>query len=488
MLLRRLVPMLVAAAVVAGPASAQLIPEELVLLPETLTGGTGTVRLDGMGGFLISVQDENNEINLWDYVANPAGFSDDKDSWAVDIRYSHREITERDQVYTYGDDIRQNLGTFLMGYHAPRRLGVGGSLDYGEAQNRKFVGETNDYRVVGFSLTGNLYVLRNLSAGVNFSSTGLDKDVFTSDVYSISHSGSSFRSSLGLAYHLMEGITLGARGDYVIQSVDGLSQSSRHTDQFTWDRPGYLGSLHFFVNRGRVDGVVDYTAQTLEGAEEVNISWSERFIFNPGPTQITGQLDTFSEDRENSVFSTRWMLHVVPRTLSVSVAAAGSDYKTTVIQNPNAVGSLPRSNREGDGRAFIGGLTFTGLENRLLLAGEVASVERNQEDNTGVPSLRNELRQLSLRAGSEYMIGESFAGRLGFVHRRNTMKFLSRDDLATSFRETSSQDYNSSVVTVGVGVVPTGAIWQLDFAYDVVVQSDLDTDDERFSAYVRYLF
>jgi hypothetical protein len=41
---------------------------------------------------------------------------------------------------------------------------------------------------------------------------------------------------------------------------------------------------------------------------------------------------------------------------------------------------------------------------------------------------------------------------------------------------------------VGLGVIPRGAIFQLDVAYQAIVKSGLSTDLDRFAAGVRYLF
>ena len=54
--------------------------------------------------------------------------------------------------------------------------------------------------------------------------------------------------------------------------------------------------------------------------------------------------------------------------------------------------------------------------------------------------------------------------------------------------DAAEENLNTGRLAVGVGLVPTGAIWQFDVAYEVNVQSDINTDRSRFSAYLRYLF
>jgi hypothetical protein len=492
-------------AIWATTVAAQLIPETPSLFPMRLSSGTGTVRLDGLGGFEIAVADENNEINLWDYAANPAGYADDKDSWSIDVLYSHVEQTERDELLTEGRDNKLNSGTFGLGFHVPGNMGVGGLVDYAEAIGRDFTGQFNEFRVQGFSLTASKYLVEQITVGVSVVSTGLTRDTVSPQLYDISHDGTDLRGSLGFGLEPVEGVSFGARGDLISQTIDGESRSNVHNDLFDWSRPGHLWSIHGFVDRGRIRGVVDYTRQKLEGDESVEISWSERFVFNPTDNELTGSADTFSEERNDDQLSTRWQLDVVPRRLTVSGAAASTDSDFRVIANPNALGSLSTADVTRSGSAAAVGLSWITLQQRLLVAGEAKVASSDVEDFSAVtesailsgefPAIKNTLDELTFRAGAEYLLGETLAGRLGFVHRRSELQFFDYDVVKESFEpEKDAQgnpvvhEYNRSMLTVGVGLVPAGAIWQLDFAYDALIGSDLNSDQSRFSAALRYLF
>lgn len=461
----------------APGAEAQLVFDRLVLVPAHLTSGVGTVRLDGMGGFETTVRDENQEINLLDFANNPAGFGDDRDSWTIDLRYDHQEVTEGVQ-YSYGDDVKINTGSLLLGYHHPGNIGIGGAIDYAEVGARDITRSRDEFRVVGFSLTANKYFTKGLVLGARVTQTDEKQDAYSRQVYNISHSTALLRSGLGLGVTPVRGVTIGARGEIISNKVDGESRGTTHQDTFDWKRPGSLWAVHGLVDRGRLTGGVDYSRQDLEGREDVQISWSERFILNPTPDSYVAEAPTISEDRTNEVLRTRWRLQVVPRKISVSVATLNATEDYTIIANPNVLGSLPPGTLNTTNDVLIGGVSWITAGQRLLVAGEAkaASIEVDQADEYGSSKLKQE--ELALRIGGEYLIGETLAGRLGLIQARENYEV----DGA------KSDDYSTTYVTAGLGIIPDGAIWQLDISYGVIVDSDLATDSSRFSAYLKYLF
>lgn len=473
--------------VLSGTAQGQLLQDRLALIPPKVNLGEGTVRLDGMGGFQIAVPDENNELNLHDYSSNPAGYSDDKDSWSIDIRYTHDEYLEQSPV-TAGNDIKTNDGTFILGFHRPLRLGVGGHIDYSEAITRDFTHVRKDYRVNGFGLTANKYVFPRLSLGLRVGRSGENENTLSREIYRISHTSNVLRGTLGAGYRLTRGVILGGMFEASKSTLDGESRSNVHTDVFTWDRPGHLWAVQGFVNRGRLRGAVDYSRQHREGDEAVDLSWSERFVYNPTNGAYTAHTETFSEKRTDKLFRTRWQLDVVPGELAVSGAFSTAKGDADVITNPNAIGSLTGSQIKTSGHTVMGGASWTGLAQRLLLAGEVAVETSDYESLQSDPQFKSTRDAVTGRAGLEYLLGESLAGRVGFTHTRETLK---RDETDVDTGTTSrvlDDTYGTSVVSVGMGVVPRGAIFQLDLALQVIVKSGLETDRTRFATGVRYLF
>jgi len=473
--------------VLGGPARGQLLQDRLALIPPKVNLGEGTVRLDGMGGFQIAVPDENNELNLHDFSANPAGYSDDRDSWSVDLRYTHDEYLETSPI-TSGNDIKTNDGAFLMGFHRPGRLGVGGQLDYSEALTRDATRVRRDYRVTGFGLTANKYVFPRLSLGVRISRSGEDENTLSRDIYKISHTGNVTRGTVGAGFRLVRGVMVGGRVEASKASLDGESRSSVHTDGFTWSRPGALWSVHGFVDRGRLQGAVDYTRNHREGDETVDLSWSQRFIYNPTPEAYTDHTETFSEDRTDKLFRTRWMLSVVPGRLAVSAAATSGSGNSVVAVNPNAIGSLSTSEVETSGKTVTGGASWTGLGQRLLLAAEVGVETSDLESLQPEPRYKTSRDAFTGRGGVEYLLAESLVGRVGFSHTRETLKRDETDPETGVTSQVLDETYGTSVFSVGLGVVPRGAIFQLDLAYQAIVDSGLGTNRDRFAAGIRYLF
>lgn len=461
----------------ASSAPAQLVFDRLALVPAQVVTNEGTVRLDGMGGFETAVVDENNELDLWDFSRNPAGYGDDRDSWSIDMRFSHQELLERDPVLS-GNDIRLNNGIFLLGYHAPGRLGVGGKLDLAEVQARDETASRQKYDVVGVNLTVSKYLFKWLTAGIEATQDGENENVFSHRIYNISHHTRAFRGGGGIGIHAARGVTLGARGQFVTTKIDGKSSSSTYTDTFDWKRPGGLWSVHGMLDRGRLHGAADYTRQHLEGEESVDISWSERFTLNPIDGDYKAHLTTFTEDRTDKEFRTRWRLEVVPHRVNLSFSYLKGDGDFTVITNPNAVGSLVSGVVSSSSKAAVGGASVVLLHRRLLLAGELksASSEAGFDDQyTSTDSKRDEF---VVRAGGEYLLGERLVGRFGVNQSWDSY----------TANGVKSDKFATTNVAVGLGLLPTGAIWQIDMAYDVNVSSDLETDWSRFSAYIKYLF
>jgi hypothetical protein len=463
----------------SGAAAQTLSDQRLYLVPTHVTRGTGTVRLDGMGGFEAVVSDENYELNAYDFSGNPAAFGDDRDSWSIDMRYTHHELVERG-ASTAGNDIKINDGVLFVGYHAPGNVGVGGIIDYAEVTSGIPIGERKDYQLAGLELLLSKYLFEKLTVGVNVSQRSEEEGVFSPEVYKISHDNTVTRGGLGAEYLPVPGVAVGIRGELVSTQLDGTSRGPFHTDLFDWSRPGGLVSVHGFVNRGRVEAGVDYTRQKIEGEETVVISWSERFQFNPITDTYHHETDTFTEDRVDEGVRARAKLNVIPGRLAVAAAVQNHKRTAEVTVNPNVLGSELAQDLETTLDSVVGGVSWTGLQSRLLVAAEL-KIAKLEVDGTIDDHPVGSTNDLTLyRLGGEYLVGETLVGRAGLTQAQESLEFVATPDL--------NGDFNSTYVAVGLGVVPAGAIWQLDIAYDVAVSSDLDTDRSRFSAYVKYLF
>lgn len=467
--------------VLAVPAQAQLAYSRLEFSPVRVGFGPGTVRLDGMGGFEVSVQDENNEINLNDYIGNPAGFGDDRDAWSLDTRYTHREGIDRSNLLS-GDDVRINDGSFLAGYYNPGVFGLGAVINYGEAETRNNPFDTNEqFKLAGGEVRGNYYPWKWMSLGIGLGFGGEDQDLFTDDLYRINHSASEFRGELGVAVKPVRGITLGLLGQIENQTIDGDSRDGFHTDTFDWTRSGGFVSAHALVNRGRVDGAIEYRRGERSGEEIGNLSWSTRFLLNPSLDTRNVEVRTFTENRESDIFRTRWMLKIVPETFNFGISYEGVSDTSRVIANPNEMGSLQDLDAQVSRDIVTAGVSWIGVERRLMVAAEIQGgrLEVSQYRPDGRSLFRQD--QILGRVGAEFLLGEVLVLRGGYTRAEDEL------DLPTG-EEMDNGIYTTSTLHTGIGIVPSGGIWQFDFAFDLDIDNDLDGDRERFSAYLKYLF
>ncbi len=465
----------------AGTASAQLlVNERMFLQPTQVVFGPGTVRLDGMGGFEAAVSDENYELDAYDFSHNPAGLGDDRDSWSIDTRYGHQEFTERDAA-SNRDNSRVNEGSFLVAYHAPGKMGLGGRIDYAEARTDDVTRLRNSYEISGLELVGSRYFFPRFSAGVRLALTDEAESVFSPRVYNISHESTLIHAGLGGTFRVARGVTVGARGEIISSQVDGTSRGPFHTDTFDWSRPGGLASFHGFIDRGRLQAGVDYSHRKLEGKESVAISWSQRFGYNPTDEVVRFDTDTFTEDRSDDSFRARARLEVIPNRLTLSGAVLSAQQDFSVIQNPNIIGSRADLDVSADGNAFVLGVSTTQLRARLLLAAEM---KVSGSEVTGFSEgIKSELDENVFRVGGEYLAGEILVGRLGFAQTQSTDKTT-----VVAGNTVSERDLDRSTLSTGIGIVPSGGIWQFDLAYDVDVNAKTNNDRSQFSAYVKYLF
>ncbi|NNF06180.1 MAG: hypothetical protein HKN21_05420, partial [Candidatus Eisenbacteria bacterium] len=152
----------------------------------------------------------------------------------------------------------------------------------------------------------------------------------------------------------------------------------------------------------------------------------------------------------------------------------------TVITNPNALGSREEAEVASENSAIIGGVSWYSPAQRLLLAAEFKTASSKVQDDSPDRGVENTLDQTALRAGAEYFFGETVVGRGGLIYQIDDYAFEDTPDL--------DDTYATVRVAGGLGLIPTGAIWQFDLALDAVLSSDLDNKQINFGAYVKYLF
>ena len=492
------------AAVLLGPsvtAAQELAAERLSLIPVSVQYGTGTVRIDGMGGFLTAVEDVNLKVNLHQFSRNPAGFGDDRTSWSLDARYGSGQFTGNDPSFN-GEDVSTSEIALLGGKYAPRKYGAGVAVNYVTAETSALVppavGQgltypaSAEYKISSFDFRANWYIARTITVGLETTFSGEDETTAGSRLYNINHDASTFRGGLGAAWVPVEGVTVGAKGQLVNTTIKGLSAGGFHEDHLTWDRPGHLFSGQGFVDRGRVKFGIDYSEEKSEGREDVQISWSPRFELNPDQVFLVTELFTFSEDRESKRLKSRAIVNV-SETLDVSAMFANQKDDSWAVSNPNAYASRTSSAIDAEGTLFAGGGSLKLLNSRMLVAGEYVLSSTKLKNQVEAGLYNREIEQNVLRLGTEYFFNETFVGRLGLSQMADklvsTFEDAEIDDPELKLAEDGPNgSYGTTKLSTGAGFTPGGGIWQFDVAVDWVLSTDLDHRNTNISGYLKYLF
>lgn len=459
-----------------APARAELLDERLRLHQNFVSYGTGTTRLDGIG-LRLALRDENDEIDPFDYGDNPAGLYGDRDAWSVDTRFSHQERFELNPALP-GNRLRSNSYSFLGSAHASNGQAFGGGIDYIQSDLEVRGQPRTDYsnsrlrfiysRQAGlFALGGELRVLSE------------NEDIRNSpSIYPISHKTTNVTGIFGLFYQANSHITVGGRGAIRKATVTGRAESDSHFDKFTWDRPSGSAAGQAYFDFPRLNGAVVLERTKGAGEEKLAASWSQLFAFNPSNLPLQFERRTFTEDLALTTFRTRWRYDVQPDRLTL--AASYEQNKQTAVTRISQVtlGSREASDIALKFRDVGVGAGLQLAEDRLFVGAEAHTRTDQYDDLDRFTGYTNKVSTTSLAVGTEYLALENVAARAGLV--------FSSDD--RTFDQGLSGTFGTSSASIGVGLVPSGGILQMDAAYTVTLHSGLDIDESSFSLYTRLLF
>jgi hypothetical protein len=462
-----------AALLLAAPAGAQFLDLRLDRVGLERNPRAGSMRLDAMGGLLVVGRDENNQISLWDWDGNVAGLVEDRDVTSAELWYSNLNHLVP-AVGGVRDDLHLNRGGVLGVYRGGANA-VGVAWNYAEISAKD---ETRIPRRMKRSEFEGLYsarigsrVLAGLRAGV---ATETERNR-TAEIYRLTHDAVGGGGGGAIAVRILPELTVAARGDFRHESVDGRSTSVFHTDEFTWDRPSKEGALSAFVDLGpRLEGAASVSRSTLEGREDVILSWSAKFFFNPTPDVFREERPALSEDGTTTTARTRWSSRPIPDLeLGASVDRAKTDY--TVETVPNVFGSLGAEDRTRTDTRLAGGAGYTFLRNRAFAGTEVRRETSEITSRLGAAAGTEERTRTAFHAGGEWLVSPALATRIGYAYR-------------TDETDAGGPDLASSFLTAGIGVLLRGGVIELNATYARVLDSDVDLDQNTASAYARLLF
>lgn len=449
------------------------------------------VRLRSMGGLRFVIPDENNEINHADFGQNVAGIAADKDGWSVESTAARKRVTDDYQATRAGSGFaqREAITSEVLSaeaiYRSEAGRAIGGSFAW-NAQGSEFrVG--NDGRVRGPSMSA-LWnePIGDLSLGAKVTRITDDEALVSTNVFGITHESDTWIVGLGAVYP-WGGFDWGAQYEFYQTTINGTSRdpSGFHQDDFKWQRPQSrlrLGAM--LPTGGSLEFGVNFIRDALDGAEDGQISWSDRFPSNPGGFNFDRKVPTFEEEENSTRIEARalYWLGYSPR---VSAFFAQESRDVAITESANFIGSRRAGSRDGSSTE-IGGGVATGLFGEQLtigIEGEVAYSDFDVTDREG--TTRNvKSRDGAGRIGLEWFAREDFALRGG-------VEFLSTDpdtDAAFTLQEGLS-------VSTGFGWVPRGGIYVVDGMFRYVDRepkedggSNREVDSFELGLYWRLLF
>ncbi len=447
-----------------------------------------SARLDAMGGVSVAVQDEADEINMWDYGRNVAGFLVDRDAWTGDFWAANSSVNRRaNAIPSSGSNAEGGVQISFRSYE--RALGVEGGLTRGtveggsgtDFERHKFSGPT-------FSVVGNQALGERAVLGVSLSAFNEDDDVTARDALAIAHATDRLDYKFGVVYFLNDQLDLGATLSLSSNSVSGVSSSGLHRDRYTWDRPitEFGAQATYYGRDGALQGGAFVSRSLLDGGEILRISWAREFFLNPSGVDLNLRIPILTEERKQTTVGTRWLLSAGRRVeVGASVLYEKGTYEAT--GHPTWSRFVRTTNDEFDATTFKVG---AGLHPhaRLLVTGElnVTNGDLTSEAFENVATTTDEIT--TLRTGVEYFWVSDLIVRGGFVLTQ--AKRDQADRISATNIETERRRYSA-----GLGWAPRGGVFMIDLAFGITngettVPSDpLDeTDGASFTLAGRTLF
>jgi len=259
----------------------------------------GSSRLDGMGGLSICVPDEMNKLGLYWYGDNLSAllWESDTRQWnlwdrlttEVNDRYDAQAVRQRTQL-----EYAEYGGRMAWRQQDQRFLGADYTYDMLSRSTSAF----DDSKVRGpwYGVFGGQKIGRFvLGAGLHLS--GDNQDLTTTDVFAIRHYSSGLRFVGSLAGYAGP-VHFGLQAERQSNDISGVSrdESRFHEDEYTWSRPveKYDGSA-IWNPSDNVRGSFRARSVRIDGRQDVHVSWSDRMPQNPGRTNFTLHVGTFSE-------------------------------------------------------------------------------------------------------------------------------------------------------------------------------------------------
>jgi len=379
-------------------------------LDPAMLASTPSVRLFGLGGLDLSVPDEANELNVYDFGANVSGLLQDADSWVIQSWLgNHRHALEQGNS-SFERSCRHS------GIQSVYR---GGSAAYGMDINWSYFegpdSEGNSNRVSGplVSVLAN-QVIGPVTLGLRIGSEAENEDHEADDFFGVHHQQSRTVGQIGAHAGLL-GLTFGAAWDFARGEVRGKSEdpSRFHSDDLTWTRP--VDRYSFFcllAGGGALEGGVRTSFLDREGSERIAVSWSDDSPQNPSQTDYFGEAVTFWEDERDLEIETRWRVRP-NRRMVLGFSGAYRDEERMVIEAVNFKGSLRAGTSAVTSISTGAGLSVRLMDGRLLGIVEGRGEMRDWTSGEAGEFREGTARSLLGGVGLEYFLGPTVLVRGG---------------------------------------------------------------------------
>jgi hypothetical protein len=470
-------------------SSAQYLSYRADQLGVSIDPAARGVRLLSLGAMRFVIPDENNEINLADFGQNLSGVATDKDGWSVESWFSRRRMTEdfpanyRGAPVIQRDTFNSEVAHTRVIYRNGNGRAIGGSFQWTGHSTVLRYGDQTKTRGPQFEAFWN-ETFGDLSLALGASRWTDEETLSSIDVFTVHHASDAVGWTLGASYPLL-GLEWGGQLTSERVRIDGTSvdPSGFHQDDFEWLRPTRKLRLSAFLPEGGdLEFGANFSNFSLDGAEDAQISWSDRFPGNPSGFDFDREVPTFEEEERGSRVEARalYWLGYAPR---VAAFAARETRISDVVESSNFIGSRRQGKLDRTRTEVGGGLATSVLEERLTVGVEGLGVLTTDEivDRVGTPS-QVKSRDVSGRLGVEWFTRQDFALRAGYERL-----VLDADTDAPLTLQTGQ------AASFGFGWVPKGALYVVDGMFRYVDRTpDQDGGRERDSfelaLYGRLLF
>lgn len=505
------------AAASAPPARSQFLDPAI----QSLDLGTGaparSPRLLGMGRFSLLGDDRDNQLTLWDFAGIPAGLYEDDSISTMTVRpgadaadgahdrfdgVRRQDLAARslrvqfegfrrdlrsggvfgavgvlqslrhDQPYSDGLSRRDVIGVPSVMPILSGRLPYfgGGKVRY--ALRGRFEGEhvEEQYRLITENAAGQFISLDGDAAN--------PPTLFDPDEYRVNTSGVgvSFAYPLTAGHHAALGL------DAVTQSIKGSNVGPRHSTERRESRPYLVGQSSLAGHLGALQYALDGRAWTANSSED----WRFTVSGGVGALPLTGRGKLQDREERGSALDSRvrWRSgafefggRFFTRAVEAKVSPPGADDPTSfnrfILSLRTAQGAdtlaLPDSvlANQIDDRTFGFGGGLGWRSGRALIGGEFHW--RRDLRFQALSGSGPERRAWEARAGMEYRCNEVLTGRLGY------MLTDVDEDVDTQLNE-----YKGHGPTLGLGLAPAGASWDLQAGWALRLrQSDFGDPSEQ---------